>query len=290
MAELEPAQLPVFGLPIENAFLDAVEIRNALKALAQTFYTTEASRPSDARQGMQRVNAVDPTNIKLEQFINSQWRTILQRIDAGIPAPVKQIVEVPVGLPITPWVVDHNLGSQVSALVFDIAFLQLVPVNVFQPRNIPLVRLDTSLGIGPVLTGYPLEFNGDILTTFAVVEGIPLGGGGPLNVDFVIDQTPSGGAPVPVTGGTIVLGPTATGVVIPGAPVTATNVFTGTGATPDLLNVLTTGAPLAGGIVQVWIKAQRTLNPGEYRLTQVNENRITIDHPVPTSGFVVLVG
>ena len=58
----------------------------------------------------------------------------------------------------------------------------------------------------------------------------------------------------------------------------------------DLLRLVTTGTPLAAGVMTVWAQLQRGLNAGEYKLTQVNENRINIDHAADATGFVVLVG
>jgi len=279
MAELEPAELSVFGLPTELSVVDAKEIRDALTALARTFYTTNAANPSDSRQGQLRVNGVDPTNFKLEAYINDNWRTLLQQIDKGIPSPVKQVVQITAAS--ASWVIDHNLGSQVVPLVFDPSFIKMTPVNVFPPRNIQLARVDMTLPIGPVLLGYPLEFNGVILSTFGIVEGLPPGAGGPLPIDFLINA-------VPVTGGTIVAAPALpTGTLVPGTPVTGDNVF----VVGDILDILATGVPHApAGALNLWMQAQHTLNAGEYRLTQVTENRITIDHASAVTGFVVLVG
>ena len=289
MADLEPAELFAYGIPLELAFADAKEIRDAFTALAQSFYTTDVNKPLDARNGQIRVSAAAPTNSTLEVFLDGAWRVMIQQIDKGIPSPVKQIVQFNTAT--TPWVINHNLGSQVVACVYDASFIQLKPVNVFAPANVPLVRVDASLALGAVMSGFPIEFDGNILSTFAVVEGAPLGAGTSLDIQLGIDKTASGGGLVPVSGGLISLLPAApTGAVVPGNPVTGANVFVGTGLTPDVLEVSSSGTPLASGFSQIWAKMQHTLNPGEYRLTQVNDNRITIDHAGPIAGFVVLVG
>jgi hypothetical protein len=276
MAETEPAELFRYDRPVEGAFLDAVEMRNYLTALARTHYTTDSANPANAQDGQPRINAEDPDNVKLEVFLDGNWRTAIQRIDKGIAAPVKSIVQFATAG--TPWVIDHNLGSQVVVQVFDASFIRLQPVNTFPTVAVPLAQVDATLAAGAALTGWPLPFNGSILSTFAVVEGAALPGGG-LSVDFDINGTP-------VTGGDIPLVVTPTGGIINGNPVTASNVF----AAGDLINLTTVGAPLAGGRVKVWANMLRTLNAGEYRLTQVNENRVTIDHPAATAGFAVLVG
>lgn len=287
MAAIEPADQFTYGTPRTSSAATSQEVRDNFEALAQNHLTTDPDKPLDRRDGQFRVNRVDLTNSKLQMWLDGNWRTLLQQIQLDIAAPVKNIVQFSTAS--ASWVVDHNLGSQVVAQVFDSLFVKLVPVHTFEERNIPLVRLDTALAIGPALTGWPVAFNGDILSTYAVVEGPPLVGAGPLTVDFVIDKTPGGGGPVSLGGGTITLAASPTGLFIPGTPVVPPNVFVA-GATPDVLDVVTTGTPLASGIVQVGIRVQRTLNPGEYRLTQVNENRITIDHPSAITGFVVLVG
>lgn len=276
MAEIEPGQLFRYERPVEGAFLDAVEIRNYLTALARTHYTTDSANPANAQDGQPRVNAEDPGNIKLEVFLAGAWRTVLQQIDKGIAAPVKSIVQFAAAG--TPWVIDHNLGSQVVAQVFDSAFIKLKPVNTFETRPVPLVQIDATNAIGAALTGWLAPFNGSFLNTYAAVENVALPGGG-LNVEFDIAGTP-------VTGGDIPLAAAAIGDIINGNPVTANNVFNA----GDAINITTTGAPLGGGSVKVWANMLRSLNTGEYRLTQVTENRITIDHPVPTAGFVVLIG
>ena len=214
MAELEPAELFTHGIPLELSFADAKEIRDAFTALARSFFTTDDTKPLDARDGQVRVNASAPANFTLDVFLDGNWRTMIQQIDKGIPSPVKKIVQFDV--PLASWVIDHNLGSQVVALVYDVSFIQLKPVNTFPFVNVPLARLDASLAIGAALTGYPLEFDGNILSTFAVVEGAPLGAGGALLVDFVIDKTPGGGILTPIGGGAISLAPAGTGVGVRG--------------------------------------------------------------------------
>lgn len=275
MADLEPARLFNYGTPTEGAFLDALEIRNALNALAQNHLTTDDAFPANARQGQFRINGVDPANFKLDVFINGQFRTVIQNIDKGIAVPTKQVVQFDTA--VTPWVIDHNLGSHVVAQVFDSAFIAMKPVNVFDIQDVPLLDIETSNPVGPVLLGRPLGFNGILLSAFAQVEETALAGAGML-IDFLLNA-------VPVTGGTVTLAGAPLGTVIPGAVATTPNTF----AAGDVLDVVTSGVPMVGK-VSIVAQMQRTLNTGEYRLTQVNENRITIDHPAATAGFVVLVG
>jgi len=275
MPDLEPAELFSYGVPTEGAFLDALEIRNALNALAQTHLTTNPANPSNARQGQFRVNGTDPANFTLDVFINGVFRTVIQNIDKGIAVPTKQVVQFDTA--VTPWVIDHNIGSQVVAQVFDSAFIAMKPVNVFDIQDVTLLDIDTANPVGPVLLSRPLGFNGILLSAFAQVAEAALAGAGQA-VDFLINAAP-------VTGGTVTLAAAPLGTVIPGAIATAANTF----VAGDLLDVVTAGVPMVGK-VSIVAQMQRTLNVGEYRLTQVNENRITIDHPAPTAGFVVLIG
>ena len=115
MAITEPGQLFVFDQPTEKAWADARQIRNLFTALAQTNYTTDAAYPSAPRAGMARLNASDPNNIKLEFWQGSPgaWRTSLQNIQGGVPAPIKQIVQITAAA--TVWTIDHNLGNYAIA-------------------------------------------------------------------------------------------------------------------------------------------------------------------------------
>ena len=206
MADLEPADIFTYDIPQETSFLDAKQIRDNFTALAQTHLTTDPTKPLDARDGMLRLNRATPTNTKLEVFLSGAWRTMLQNVELGTPSPIKQIVQVVT--PTNPWVIDHNLGAQVVAQVFDAAFVGLKPVNTFDEQNVVVAR--NRLATGPVITGYPLAYNGVILGTFTAIETV--GVGGPINSDFLINAAP-------VTGGTIVTpaGPAA-GTIAAGSP------------------------------------------------------------------------
>jgi len=252
MAATEPGQLFEFDQPTEKAWADARQVRNLFTALAQNNYTTDESNPNAPRLGMLRVNAFDPNNIRLQVWQGSpgQWRTVLQNIQGGVPAPVKQLVQVTTAA--TVWTIDHNLGKYVLALVFDTSFRQLRVANTFERTSLYLGRIDLALIVpGPLRLGIPTPFDGQIIRSWAFpplpgIVGLPAG---TLDLDI-------GG--VPVTGGQITLAPTPPGVRVDGAPITANNAFV---KGNDDINLLANpGAPgVPGDALEVWVELEKTL-------------------------------
>lgn len=289
MTELEPAQLFAHGTPLEFSIVDAKQIRDNLTALARTFYTTDANEPQDYREGQPRINASDLNDIKLEYLIGGTFRSVLQNLQGGIPTPTKQLVEK--GTAQTVWTIDHNLGSRVIALVFNTSWFQLEAIDLTNPKKVQRAYGDVDLlttPTGPVRVGMPLEFNGVITNTYAMVNRAIAG---PVDVllDWIIDKTPNGGAPTPITGGTVSVvagGALPLAGLISGAPVTAANGFDA----GDLLDIVATTTTPSAGEVELWAELTRVLNPGEFTLEQPTEDRIVVTHPAPTTGFVVLIG
>lgn len=287
MAELEPGQLFTHDVPIAQAVLDAVEVRNNFTALARTLYTTDPVNPLDKRQGMMRILA-DPAeapNKKLQAFLDGDWRTLLQNIAAGIAAPVKQIVQIAAAS--NSWVVDHNLGSQPLVQIYDATFKKLEaksvnPEAVTQHLGFIPAAVLTTLAPGATIlrAAIPLDINGTFLQGYGAVAdaltGAPVG-----TIDFEIS-----GAGV-MTGGNLALAVASLGAIIPGVGASANNSFV-RGNTLEVRAAITT-AP-TGGALDIYGQYQPGLQAGQYQVDHVNENRFIVTHPTPITGFVVLVG
>lgn len=288
------------GAPREQTPARSQEIRDNFAALAANFCTTDPNIPANPEEGWMRIinevnNPALAGNIRLQLFTGGIFRDVLQNLQGGIAAPAKQIVQFSTAL-IT-WVVDHNLGTKPIAQVLDSGGNLLEQVsNVFQKEYIFLGRIDTALlGPGPIAIS-PVRFEGRILETLAQSPtGIP----GALFTDtltFAIDSTASGGGVVPVTGGAITIpaGGHPQAAFFPGAPVTAANVFsqqlaTGPGVEDLIVVSATAPTPDVGGL-DIFIVVERSLQPGQYRLVHVNDNRFNVEHPGLTAGSVIVVG
>jgi hypothetical protein len=282
MAELEPARLFAYDTPIVGAFVDAVAVEQNFRALAQTHYTSDPAFPLSARQGQLRVNAADPANFKLETFLNGAWRTMLQRIEGSIPAPVKQIAQFDTAL--ASWIVDHNLGSQPLVQAYDASFRLLTPYTSANPPTeqwtagfVPSTVL--TVAVGPEdHGGFVAPWDGFVIGAYLVVaEAIT---GAP---NFVYQPTING---TPVTGGLVsVTGPLATGAIVNSTPVTAANKFLAGQTVRTRLNV--GNVVPTGGSVSLFLQVRKA---DHCFILHVNENRVTVTHPEARTGFVVLVG
>lgn len=287
MPDLEPAQFQVYGLPVADSFVTSLQMRQQLEALARNFYSTSSANPQENRSGQIRVLADDPTNVKIQVYLNGVYRTFAQSVQDGVAAPIKQIVQVPVGTPLAQWTINHNLGTQPVVLVFDTGFTQL---QVFPAtggvERVYLGSIPSSVlsalpgGLTTLRTALPVEFNGILESAFAVaaeaVTGVPDG-----TLEFEIAGQ---GA---MTGGDITLAATALGVTIAGAAATATNILTA-GGTLDVRANITT-APTAGSL-DLFAVVRRTPNLGQYTLANPTINQVLITHPAAISGFAVLIG
>lgn len=286
----EPAQVFLYDRPVQGGPSLSEEMRNNFRALAQTFYGTDAANPVAPRIGQFRVLREEPpafavTNVKVQWFDGAVWRTLLQGIEGGIPAPTKLIVDITA--PLAVWTIDHNLGSFPLVQVLNASGQEMVPFNVASGnvREMPVARLSSvslvAIPAGPAFSSrvaLPVGYEGTILSAHAAVDEPTLGG--PFTVDFSIGGTP-------ITGGTITVPASAAGVVIQGAAVTALNIFTA-GQTIDVL--VTTPAPITAGAIDVFLVLARTLNPGEYILQHATDNRVVITHPAPQDGKAVILG
>lgn len=295
MADVQPAQLFLFDRPATGAPPRSEEVRNNFEAVARNFYTEDTAYPEVKRSGMARIfrDPGPPVNVKLQWWDGSDWRTIAQNIEGGIAAPAKQIVDINAALDV--WTIDHNLGSQVLALVFDTNWniLSARPVDAtgVERRVVNLAHIPSGLltGLAPgpaqVVSSLAAPFNGRFVGFYAnTPEGIA---GAP---DFTLDLTIDG---APLTGGVITVNaPQAVGAQVQSTPITAGNLFVGhlPGPASSLgLRLAMTTNPGSGSldVFAVW---ERTLNPGEYLLEQPTQDRIIVTHPTPTTGHVVLIG
>ncbi len=198
----EPAELFRFDVPAQDAPVLSQEIRNNLTALGRTLYTADDTKPdvSVARDGMMRINAADPTNIKLDVFLTGSWRTILQGLAGGIAGTTKIIASFTSSAVRT---IDHNLGSKPLVQVADSNNMQLESISPL-PEPVTIASLSAADLTGvppgppfPVRSGILLPFNGSIVASQGVVVAPPAG-----PPTFSIDFAISG---VPITGGTIVV-------------------------------------------------------------------------------------
>src|SRR5688572_21002513 len=114
----EPSRLFAFNIPADDTPAVAKEIRDNFTALARLNYTTDEDYPENPQNGMPRINAVDPNNIKLQVWIDGAWKTIASFLQLGNGTPSKQVVEFSVGA--NPWVIDHNIGSFPQAQAFNV--------------------------------------------------------------------------------------------------------------------------------------------------------------------------
>jgi len=281
MADIEPGQLFLYGRPVEGAFVDAEEMRNNLTALARTHYTTDVLYPLNAQDGQPRINAVDPNNIKFQVFISGAWRTVLQQVDKGVAAPVKNIWQFDTAG--AAWIIDHNLGSQPLVQIYDAAFNLLTPVPVTHPPNerqafgfVPS-SLATILAGTQNLAAFNPQTGGFVVGLYlSVAEAIT--GAPDILFDVLINGTP-------VTGGVVTLNSVQSGgALVNASAVTGTNKFVST----DLiqLRAQTVAAPSAGSFTAILV----TQRNGYYFLNHVNENRVAVTHPEAVTGFAVVVG
>lgn len=141
-----------WGKPVYRGPRLSEEIRQNFDTLGRLNITDDESYPDSPRDGMPRVNEADPTNVKLQIWYDSLWRTILQKIHTGIPSPAKLIYEVTVAA--TVWTIDHNLGSAVLVQVFDSTWNILTPANIQQvDTGVPPLKNRVVITHGAPVTG-----------------------------------------------------------------------------------------------------------------------------------------
>ena len=127
----DPGTLFQFQKPAPGSPTLAEEVRDNFTALVQNNLITAQSDPTKVppapKDGMRRINAVDPNNVKDEVYFNGNWRTVFQKLNLGNPAPAKIIVQVTV--PQSVWTIDHNLGGLV--------IVQVLNDSLIQRQNVP---------------------------------------------------------------------------------------------------------------------------------------------------------
>jgi len=288
----DPASLFQVGLPRDQIPARSAEIRNNLQALLQNLFTTDPSLPTNPQEYSFRLfnELTDPTkagNLRLQIRFGGSWRDFLQNLQGGLAAPAKTIVDFVAGGPSSPWVIDHNLGSQPFVQVIGTTGPQL---QLFSPvlstaerREIRFLGRVPTAGITPgvVRAGIVLPYNGTIIRTFAVSEGALTG---PVDLTFqftknAVALTPEGDIAVTAAQ---VRGDELAGAGIPTSP----NFLAG-----ELLDVdVVVTTPPADGALELYAELERTLQPTEFRLTHINSNRLQIDFAAPTQGFAILAG
>jgi hypothetical protein len=143
MPERQPSELFQFDQPPEGGPRTSAEMRDNFNALGQTNYGDDEDYPAAPRKGMLRI-LKDGANTKFQWYDGATWRDMLQRIEGGVPAPVKVIVDVTVAA--TVWTVDHNLGSQPLVQVFDASWnqRQVVPPGPVAADQYLLTHVNTN--------------------------------------------------------------------------------------------------------------------------------------------------
>lgn len=141
-----------WGKPVYRGPRLSEELRENFDTLGRLNITDDETYPDSPRDGMPRVNEADSTNVKLQIWYGLDWRTILQNIQSGIPAPAKQIHEVTVAAAV--WTIDHNLASAVIVQVFDSTWNILTPTNIQQvDTGIPPLKNRVVITHGAPTTG-----------------------------------------------------------------------------------------------------------------------------------------
>jgi hypothetical protein len=139
---------PVNG---QGAAVVSEPLRTQLNALGFTNYTTDEAYPLNPQNGVHRINAFDPANVRLQIYLNGAWQTVFQHLEAPY-ALSKKIATFSIAA--ATWNVVHNFGSPALVQVFDPAWNMLIPLNVQQ-----------------VLSGFPLAYNTVTITHAGLQTG-----------------------------------------------------------------------------------------------------------------------
>ncbi len=113
-------------------------VRENFGWLARTFITTDPNLPANPREGMPRVLGDDENNVKLQYYIQGTWRTVLQHLELGVPAPQKQVIQITPAA--TVWTIDHNLGGPVLCMAFDTSWREIQAADI-QQVGVPINRV-----------------------------------------------------------------------------------------------------------------------------------------------------
>ncbi len=285
MADPQPASRWAWERPGTGTPIRSVEVRENLDALGVLLRTDDEDLPIIKRDGMPRFNVSDPNNVRFQIWQDNGWRTLVQKIQLGIPAPAK--LESRFDVATLVWTIDHNLGSRPHLQVYDIAgnLLQLVTLSPPQRDQIVMTRVSpailTTLPAGPtVLASWVATFRGAVdelvLSVEEAITGAP---------DFTFDVAING---TPTTGGSVVVNAVqALGARLGGGAPSALNTF----EVGDTVTVRATAVtPPTGGAVLAYMDVERRLQTGHYIAAHATENRVVITHPAARTGFALLIG
>ncbi len=279
----EPGELFLFARPAVGTPVKSDEVRNNFDALAQLNRTSKPEFPTIKKDGMPRFLTEDLNNVRLQIWFDNAWRTIVQNIQLGIPAPAKleaTFNPAPVG---PTWTIDHGLGSRPLVQVFDLAGNQLelakdLPVTFLPLGGVPPPVLTTDAG--PTVRSLPATFRGTI-SNLLLRAAEPVTGTPAFTLQAAINGTPTTGGLITVSA-TLALGANAAGT-----PATALNAFD----PGDSLEIsYAAGTPPTGGFIETYLEVTKGLQAGQYSLVHSTLNRVVITHPVATAGFAIVLG
>lgn len=291
----DPAEKFRFGVPVAGAPATSQEIRENFEALAQNCYTTNPDFPSSPREYQTRIlnDIMDPVqagNLRMQVYVGGAWRDVMQHLEGGVAAPAKLYAEFTT--PAVVWTVDHNLGSKPVALVFDATWRQLQPVRTFPKDVLYFGRSDHALVVPGLVAQLPARFEGRLLEVYGISTNGLTPSGGDI-YQWEIDATPSGGGIVPVVGGALAIpGPLLPGAILQGTSPTSANIFgqKGGGGSEDIIRVTATPSGPGVGAIDLYAVAERSLQPGQYTLQHITDDRFVVTLYAPTAGYVILVG
>lgn len=288
----DPAALYQVGIPRDQTPARSEEIRNNFQALLQNLFTSDPALPLNAPDYAIRLlddvnDPIQAGNLRLQVRFGGAWRDILQNLQGGLAAPAKSLLDFVQGGPSSPWVIDHNLGSQPMVQVIGTTgpqYTLFTPANdTAQRREVRFLGRVPTAGVaaGVVRAGLTLPYNGTIIRTFAVSEGVL---SAPVDLTFQFTRnatalTPEGDITVNAA---LVRGDEVAGAGLP------TQANFEAGDTLDIDLVVNT-AP-GDGALELYAELERTMGATEYRLTHINANRLQIEFAAPTQGFAILVG
>ena len=106
-----------FNTPPAGGALKSSEVRRNFDALGRTNFTTDESLPAIKFDGMLRVNASNPNNVRLQMWLAGQWRTLFGNI-AGTSF-IAQLQIFDFALPSAVWTVNHLAGHEVMVQVLN---------------------------------------------------------------------------------------------------------------------------------------------------------------------------
>lgn len=118
----------LFDKPVSLTQVASKEIRDNFNAIGTLNITDNENLPSNPRDGMPRLLIADLANIKLQVWLDNEWKTLINYINVG---PVPRRLEFSFTTLDTSWVCDHNLGVRPSGVqAMDDADRVIVPQSI----------------------------------------------------------------------------------------------------------------------------------------------------------------